>query len=860
MAELDRGPGTVLANYLDQQPFVVRHWLADLVDERLREPTCRHVLITADAGMGKSSFLAWLTTRYPLAPYYFIRLDSLTPFGSADATHLLMSIGRQLAALCPEAMADQPLRISVDQHTGRIGSGGSAVGLRATRLIANPFRRTDIAVVQRSGKVDGDQVGIEVDEVVDSEWLLDIATLQRLALLDPAVQLARHRPGARVVLLIDGLDELRGLPTSPRWTIMDWLVNCPAMPDNLRVVATSRPDRALLRAYRLRQRDRLRELALTAGQDRVADDLAHYVDTLCRDDELRDALARRGVDLLVIARAAADRARGNFLYLTSWARAIRFAVTTGRWDEADRLVEGTVLPSSLTELYELFVVMLRSVTAEAWESRHWPVLAVLVVSQGPVTSRQLARMAGLADRATELALVDMPHFLRVDGGRFAVFHTSFAEYLQSEEARAALPEHWIDPAVTNRQTAARLIETYGVDWASCPDDYALANVVSHLVSALGEEQPVADSRWCAQALAALLADDGFLARKSAVAGVTRTLVDFAEAYNAARPYAADGFPELLARHTLRFADDRIDVDSLYAALNYRTEFDEFYGRLLDVLADLDFVAAHTPEGDNHELASRSTWADFAEILVHRLRRRGRLDAAAELLGRIADVRGEQSRALYERGYLHFLHGRVDEALDHLTESVDAARQAGNEVSAWMSRLVRDQIAFYADRVAADTYAAVLDEALVFFAAQSSHAHSERWLMNVHNQILTLAYLTGDVTTAARECAVLREDEWTRREHPWLVALWEARTAIVAEDWARAATLYEEMLGPDALDVPPPTSEGIAWRLLDYGRALAGTGRSADAVRAWQQVLRCADSTAAWPWKPRARALLADAPG
>jgi hypothetical protein len=128
-------------------------------------------------------------------------------------------------------------------------------------------------------------------------------------------------------------------------------------------------------------------------------------------------------------------------------------------------------------------------------------------------------------------------------------------------------------------------------------------------------------------------------------------------------------------------------------------------------------------------------------------------------------------------------------------------------------------------------------------------------MNVHDRMLTFACLRGDGAAARREWEVLSEEAWTLRERPDLPRLWEARAALAQQDHQRAADLYAEMLGPDALHAPPPEDEGIAWRLLDYGRALAGIGRRDDAVLACRQVERCADTTAAWPWKPRARALL-----
>ncbi|MGQ0838918.1 hypothetical protein [Actinokineospora sp.] len=851
---------SVLDQYLQRRPFVRRRWLAATVDRHLDDDSCRHVLITAEAGMGKSSLMAWLTTWHRLSPRYFIRLDSLAPFGSGDATTLLVAIGRQLAHLCPEAMTDRPLRIEVTQETGRVGAGGRSVGLRTGRLIANPFRRTEITVSQHTDRVDGVQVAIDADEVVDTEWRLDPALLQQLALLDPARKLAELDPTAKIIVLVDGLDELRHQPPSPSWDIVDWLVHCPQLPPNVRVVVASRPDPELLGRYRLRQRGRLREIAIDPADRHVLDDVKDYADSFADDRKLRRTLEGRGLSLRDSARAAAARAAGNFLYLVSWARALEHAVSARRWTDVARLAEQDGLPGSLTDLYDLFVLMLRDTARRQWVSVHRRVLGVFTVSRGPLSTDQLAVMAGLPVDIVDRAVGDMLQFLTVSAGRAAIFHISLADYLTAEETRVRSPLSWIDAAVSNREVAAELIAAHGADWSACADEYALANVVAHLVSALTGEQN--DRQWCADAVVAVLADEGFVTRKAAVVGSVRTVVDFVDAFEAVRaafPEPAERIPRALAIHCVRGAEAAFPADVLHAGLGYRAEFDEFHGLVLTYLADLDFVTEHAPGGSDVDLAPVSIWADFAEITASRHRRHNDLDAAQELLEQITHLRGDQSRALYERGYLHHLHGRVDEALDHLDESAEAADQAGRGVSRWISAVVRDEIKLFAGRLDPNEYRGQLDQALEFFVgeAETGNPHAERWVTNVHDKRMTLACLLGDAPAAEREWEVLREDGWARRERPLMHAQWQARLALVRGEFARARSLFETVLGPDPLTAEPAATEGVARTLLDYGRALAGAGDRRSATLAWRQVLRCSDTSGAWPWKARAQELLGD---
>lgn len=844
----------VLDRYLRERPFIRRRWLAEAVDRHVDDDTCSHVLITAEPGMGKSSLMAWLTTRHDLSPRYFIRLDSLTPFGSGDAAHLLVSLGRQLARLCPEAMPDRPLRIDVTQRSDRVGAGGRAIGVHAKRIVANPFRPTEITVSQAAGDLDGEQIGVEADEIVEDVWRLDPRLLHQLALLDPARTLADTRPKARIVVLIDGLDELRQQPPSPGWNIVDWLVNCPSLPTNVTVVVASRPDPGLLAGYRLRQQGRLREVSIDAASKQVTGDLRDYADQIAEDRALRKALAKRGHSLHDSARAAAGRADGNFLFLASWSRALTHAVSARRWADVTLLADQDRLPASLTDLYDLFVVMLRAASGRRWEQVHLPLLSTVVVARAPLSVAQLSTMAGVPFDIAERAVHDMLQFLTITADRLRIFHLSLAEYLTAEETRARSPQSWIDAAMSNQQTAAALIAAYGDDWATCPDEYAVGNLVDHLSSALEGDLDPADQRWCVDNLITVLGDESFLTRKIEVVGQTRAVADFATADDALREASPGTAARVLAGHAVRGADGDLGADVLHSALGYRDVFDEFYGQVLGHLSDLEFVTAHAPADDDADLQPASIWADFAEIAASRHRRNNHFDDAHRLLDQITEVRGDQSRALYERGYLEHLNGRVDQAVDYLDESAEAAEQSGRTVSQWISVVVRDNIRFLADRISGPEFEDSLTAALEVFTEQATtNPHAERWVMNTHAHRLIKAMVLADGPAAAAAWDHLGTDAWAQRERPHLIEEWRARTALAQGEWATARSGYSRLLGADALDAEPAAVEGTAMKLYEYGLALAGDGDRRAAARAWRQVLRCSDSAGSWAWKARAQA-------
>src|ERR1700750_1179582 len=65
----------VVKSHVTNPRFLRREWLADEVETILSNPECRFVLINAEPGAGKSTFLAQLASDNPSWLVYFIRRD-----------------------------------------------------------------------------------------------------------------------------------------------------------------------------------------------------------------------------------------------------------------------------------------------------------------------------------------------------------------------------------------------------------------------------------------------------------------------------------------------------------------------------------------------------------------------------------------------------------------------------------------------------------------------------------------------------------------------------------------------------------------------------------------------------------------
>ncbi|MCZ7567057.1 MAG: ATP-binding protein [Ardenticatenaceae bacterium] len=140
--------GAAIDTYLANPRFLQRDWLAADVEQRLNDPGCRFLLLTAEPGAGKSAFLAQLARDHPSWPRYFIRRDQVAPLGPPGARSLLLHVGLQLATCYPQLFATDRLELTIRQRLGTLGQDASAIGVEVQRLIGSPFRRVALKIIQ----------------------------------------------------------------------------------------------------------------------------------------------------------------------------------------------------------------------------------------------------------------------------------------------------------------------------------------------------------------------------------------------------------------------------------------------------------------------------------------------------------------------------------------------------------------------------------------------------------------------------------------------------------------------------------------------------------------------------------------
>jgi HEAT repeat protein len=483
----------VVAPYFVERPDLMRD-----VETKLKEKSCRFLLITGEPGTGKTAFMAWLAHRNPDWARYFIRRDQISPLGPAGARSLLMTAGFQLAARYPSAFSQDEVEISIRQRLTKEGKG-SLIGAEIGRLISSPFRRVALDIIQEVEQTQGLVLGLRVHEWITDPRLIPYDDLQHMALYDPADALARTRPQERAVILIDALDEQWG--GAHEGSIVQWLENAPELPGNVRIVLASRPVDAALAPFRARQQPWLCELTISPDAESVRRDVRRMAERFAEQDYIVDALLDHDLESDAFVEAVVGKAMGNFQYLNAVLREIDRSLKAGDTALVGRLLRAEEMPETLEELYAYFLRLIRSqlegsgvpispaVSEDiqflpAWQGLYQPMLGILSVGKSGLTLEQIRELGQIPVLYHWLsgARERMIQFLDPEDEQLRLYHSTFPEFLTAPQTRDTYSDCYLPPLEWHRTIATHVLTAYAHDWPAC-DDYGLNFLVQHMLDA-----------------------------------------------------------------------------------------------------------------------------------------------------------------------------------------------------------------------------------------------------------------------------------------------------------------------------------------------------------------------------------------
>lgn len=301
--------------------FKGREWVFAEIERWLTATDASHIMIlTGDPGIGKTAIAAQLTRfstgdETPPADYVHIQRNFLSGFHFCSARNggwinpesFTRSLSSQLSMRYPEfarALSTDPqIKTHIEQHIEK--NLGSAIGMwienyyaESSEALFNKLIRQPLVALCQNGEVSGP-----------------------------------------LVILIDGLDE--ALSYSGRLTIINLLAACEDLPDQVRMLLTSRHKDEVLDYFKS-----LEPFIVYAGIEQNKSDISHYIRYRFQtSDELKK---KAGDDDQVegIITSLESRSSGNFLVISKVLDSIELRGVPDNPDD---------LPVELEDLYTWFL-------------------------------------------------------------------------------------------------------------------------------------------------------------------------------------------------------------------------------------------------------------------------------------------------------------------------------------------------------------------------------------------------------------------------------------------------------------------------------------------------------------------------
>lgn len=423
--------------------FTGRTWLLPYILKWLDQSNDRMFILQGKPGSGKSTIIAWLAGAGPSpadanARSQLERIRSrigATHFcdaasGNTDPRTFAKDMAEQLTRnvkgfsdALKVTLADR-IQINIEQIIGTVHTGSIVTGIDIRQL--------------NLGKLGGEE------------------SFNR-ALRDPLKELYARGYHEPMLLLVDALNE--ALTYTDSINIVHLLAKLADLPDSIRVMVTTRPDRQVLHLY-----NKFKPFDIISDAPTDENDVRFYVyeRLAALNDKQRDLLADR------ISQAS----EGIFLYAH---------MVLGDSDLMMRLsgisdLAVTPLPKGLSGLYTDFLNRELGKDIIQWLDIREPVLGLIVVAQGAGLSRvQIENIIGKDVRTT---LEISKQYLDGDlpDGPFRPFHKSFTDFLLDDKENIY---YHIDATRIHRQIADYYWKLYNANWNDC-DSYGLRYLAIHL--------------------------------------------------------------------------------------------------------------------------------------------------------------------------------------------------------------------------------------------------------------------------------------------------------------------------------------------------------------------------------------------
>ncbi len=426
--------------------FTGREWVFSGLEKWIQKPTGRRFLLTGGPGSGKSAIAGMLAFRSE----GMAQTEPFPALGKEWLSHFHFCQAFNEAALSPLSFV-RSLSLALSQRVPGF----------AEALVQVSDPNITINASTTAGSVSGQVSNLVIQNLyignIPSRTAFDQLVRQPL---ETVYQAGEQRPR---FVLVDSLDEALtyGAEDNIAQLLSEFCDNPEDLPASLHFIFTSRPDRRI-------------EILFSAGDLDLIRDAPPDV-----DDVYNYALARLGAITKPkgphLAEKIRTESRGNFLY----ARYVLDDLLAQQ--ELPEDIEALELPPGLEGVYRSFIKRELAKNLEIWEERYRPMMGLLAVARTPGLTRQhLEAVSALPPSRANAVLNLARQYLAGEWpeGPFTLYHQSFRDFLIDDT------DYMVYPAEAEQTLASFFLETYGKDWQSCDDEYALRNTPAHLAGAV----------------------------------------------------------------------------------------------------------------------------------------------------------------------------------------------------------------------------------------------------------------------------------------------------------------------------------------------------------------------------------------
>jgi hypothetical protein len=234
------------------------------------------------------------------------------------------------------------------------------------------------------------------------------------------------KPGEKAVIVVDALDEVEDLGTSPGSNLLYLPLT---LPNGVYLLVTTRRT-----GLRLRIECEQAKLDIEQDQNENIEDVKLYIESKVKQPGIQKYITSQGIVERFFIETMVAKSQGNFMYLFYILRDINHGIYV------DESVEN--LPAGLVNYYESLWDRMREQSGNDWLEYKLPVVIALSIVKEPVSIDLISDFSKVKDhRRVRSVLLEWQQFLydrKVEHegelqSRWRVYHDSFREFIASKD-------------------------------------------------------------------------------------------------------------------------------------------------------------------------------------------------------------------------------------------------------------------------------------------------------------------------------------------------------------------------------------------------------------------------------------------